>query len=137
MYIFIYKRPWSGWTLKKKKLQTGLVGLDLKKIKYGPGLDDDGFISLSFWPKKKRPVLIFNIHLLRRSIFEPMHFAITSLIHILMIIRLFPRIFGHRVTYRTKEQRMLARHFTQRLGNIFIHPVQIFFCFFYEVLKII
>jgi hypothetical protein len=25
----------------EKKLKKGLVGLDLKKIKYGPGLDDD------------------------------------------------------------------------------------------------
>jgi hypothetical protein len=59
VYIFIYKRAWSGWTLKKK-LQTGLVGLDLKKIKYGPDLDDE-FVSLSFGPdqaEKKRPVLI-------------------------------------------------------------------------------
>jgi hypothetical protein len=50
-------------------------------------------------------------------------------------MHLFPRIFGHRVTYQAKEQQMPVRHFTQRLGNIFIHPIQIFVVF-YEVLKI-
>jgi hypothetical protein len=70
-----------------------------------------------------------NIHLLSRSIFELTHFAITSLIHILMKMQLFPRIFGHRVTYQAKEQQMPMRHFTQRLGNIFIHPIQIFWFF--------
>jgi hypothetical protein len=38
----------------------------------------------------------------------------------------FPRIFGHHVTYQTKEQQMPVRHFTQRLGNIFIYHIQIF-----------
>jgi hypothetical protein len=47
MYIFIYKRAWLGWNLKKK-LRTGLVGIDLKKIKYGPGLDDDN-LKVKFW----------------------------------------------------------------------------------------
>jgi hypothetical protein len=68
-------------------------------------------------------------HLLRRSIFELIHFAITSLIHILMKIRLFPRIFGHRVTNQVKEQQIPVRHFTQGLGNIFIHSIKIFLFF--------
>jgi hypothetical protein len=41
-------------------------------------------------------------------------------------MQLFPRIFGHRVKYQAKEQQMPVRHFTQRLGNIFIYPNQIF-----------
>jgi hypothetical protein len=53
-----------------------------------------------------------------------------------MKMQLFPRIFGHRVTYQAKEQQMPERHFTQRLENIFIHLIQIFLFFFYEVLKI-
>jgi hypothetical protein len=57
------------------------------------------------------------------------HFAITSLIHILIKMQLFPYIFGHRVTYQAKEQQMPVRHFTQRLGNIFIHSIQIFLFF--------
>jgi hypothetical protein len=48
----------------------------------------------------------------------------------------FPRIFDHRVTYQAKEQKMPYKHFTQHLGNIFIHFIQIFLFFFYEVLKI-
>jgi hypothetical protein len=71
-----------------------------------------------------------GIHLLLPSIFELIHFATTSLIcmSILMKMQLFPRIFG-RVTYQAKEHQMPVRHFTQRLGNIFIHPIQIFLFF--------
>jgi hypothetical protein len=46
-----------------------------------------------------------------------------------MKMQLFPRIFGRRVTCQAKEQQMLVRHFTQRLGNIFIHPIRIFLLF--------
>jgi hypothetical protein len=66
-----------------------------------------------------------GVHLLRRSIFQLIHFAITSLIHILMKMQLFPSIFG-RVTYQAKERQMPTRRFTQRSGNIFV---------FYEFLK--
>jgi hypothetical protein len=56
--------------------------------------------------------IYIGTHLLRRSIFELIiHFAITSLIHTLMKIQLFPRIFDHRVTYQAKEQKMSERHF--------------------------
>jgi hypothetical protein len=68
-------------------------------------------------------------HLLRRSIFELIHFAIISLIHILMKIQLFPRIFGHCVTYQAKEQQIPVRFFFEGLVNIFIHPIQIFLFF--------
>jgi hypothetical protein len=70
-----------------------------------------------------------SIHLFRRSIFVLIHFAIISLTHILMKMQLFPRTFGHRVTYQAKEQQMPVRHFTLRLTNIFIHPIQIFLFF--------
>jgi hypothetical protein len=52
-----------------------------------------------------------------------------------MKMQLFPRILGHHVKYQAKEQQIPVKHFTQRVGNIFIRPIQIFL-FFYEVLKI-
>jgi hypothetical protein len=92
------------------------------------------FISIA--PKitgKERKIMGWKkgIQLLRRSIFELIHFAITSVIHmsIFMKMQIFPRIFGHRVTYQAKEQQMPVRHFTQPLGNNFIHPIQIFLFF--------
>jgi hypothetical protein len=47
-----------------------------------------------------------------------------------MKMQFFLRIFGHHVTYQAKEQQQMpVKHFTQRLGNIFIHPIQIFLFF--------
>jgi hypothetical protein len=96
----------------------------------------DGFISIA--PKiagKERKIMgrKKGMHLLRRSIFELIHFTITSLT-LFMKIQLFPRIFGHRVISGERTTNA-CETFHSAFGKYFYSPHPNIFVF-YKVLKI-